>query len=178
MTTRNLSIEVLSIDELVKAMPKVASTTLAVQKQQHQVMLSAASYIVGDDDAARDKACAAVLEFLNTLGTRNKTARAARAWLTTHFRIGVEFTAKGYTKIRFKPNSEKADDFASADAMPFWLGEAKPSNEEDEANRTGVAEVRAEFARFIKKMDAINNGSATDAAKKLARKARNFVAEC
>ena len=175
MTTRKLSVALLSVEQLAKLAPRAAAGTIEAQKLNHQVLLSAASIIVGDDEDARTKACEATLKFLNALGVTNKTARAARNWLTSNFRIGVEFDASGYKEIRFKPNSEKADDFAGADAKPYWVGEAKPAK--DEAKAMTPKELREEFARFMKKMDAVNSDNATKATKTLARKARALVAE-
>lgn len=156
---------------------EAAKSTRAAQDKNHQVLLTCASLIIGDDDEARKEGCEAALAFLNVFGPGNATARRVVNWFTTYFRIGIDYDAKAFKQVRFKANSEKADDLAGADAAPYWVVKNTPS-EDAEAARPGVAEVRAEFARFLKKMDAINNGNATDAAKKLARKARNFVAEC
>lgn len=171
-------LKLLPREGLVSRAVKAATGTRKAQDENHLVLLSCAAFIVGDDDEAREEGIKAALAWFNGMGVNNKAARSASVWMTTHFRIGIDRNTEGFQKIRFKPNSKKVDDFAAADAMPYWQSEAKAESDDEEATRPGVAEVRAEFARFLKKMDAINNGNATDAAKKLARKARNFVAEC
>lgn len=168
--------KLLSREGLVSRAVKAATGTRKAQDENHLVLLSCAALIIGNDEQDREEGTKAALAWLNGMGVNNADARRAAVWLTTYFRIGIDRDAKGFQKLRFKPNSEKEDDLAGADANPYWV--AAPKADEEEASKLGVAEVRAEFARFLKKMDAINNGNATDAAKKLARKARNFVAEC
>lgn len=161
---------------LVQRAVKAANGSREAQNENHLVLMSCAALIVGDDDAAREDGCEAALAWLNTLGVRNSEARKGATWLTGFFRIGIEHDAKEFTKVRFKPNSEKADDMAGAEATPYWVVAAKASD--DEAAKVSPDDVRKIIAAANKRLDAVINGNATPTAKRLASKARKALLDC
>lgn len=127
------------------------------------------------NEAEREQACEAFCGFLDFFRLDSEWTNI-RGWLKAYFpRIGVEYDSKSVKKVTFKSESEKADDFAGAEANPYWLMKAREA-EDAEAEKKGMEELRALLNRCDKQLAAFVNGNATNPAKARAKKARAALA--